>query len=143
MINWILYYAINALLILFVFSRLFGGKKINYECGKRSKAYEVIFFILLGLVMYYRNPNLYGIISLCLFLISGAIYHILPSGLADKAIVVKGKVYPFNKIDDMDLEGIDGECRLNFKYHLSSKTLFTTLEHRDMLKSFIRLYERS
>lgn len=140
MVDIILAVIVNLFLWIYLFYCLNGAKKIEYECKSGSKIVIFILFIGLGILVWYRLQNIYGVISLASFLLASGVYHIIPSGFGKDCVVVMGRVYPFKMIEDMELRKENQQLILSFTYKRKPHLLFATLEQTDFMKAYFDLY---
>lgn len=134
---------VNAVLWAYIIYCLNGAKKIEYECKSGSKIVIFIFFIVLGLIIYFRQRDILGTISLASFLLASGVYHIIPSGFGKNSVIVMGRNYPFNKISDMELRKEDKRIVLTFIYKRRAVLLFGDLNQADFMKAYFDLYMKT
>lgn len=110
-------YIFLGLIWAFVTYRLIRGSKIKVETEKSK--YNLLAIVLLAialLVLIIRQfsiKNLIVSIGVCLAYI---VYTCIPNGYNEEAIYVKGKVFPYETIDEVSKEYIDDIYRLNFRH---------------------------
>lgn len=101
----------------FVIYRLIRGSKITVETEKSKYNALAIVLLIMALAFFlireFSIVNLIISIGVCLAYI---IYICIPNGYNEEAIYVKGMVFPYNKIDEVNKEYIDDIYRLNFRY---------------------------
>ena len=131
---------VNLFLWIYLIKCLIGAKKVEYECRSGSKVVIFVFFIVLGIIIYLRQRDILGVISLASFLIASGVYHIIPSGFSSDSVIVMGRVYPFNKISDMELRKEDKQIVLTFVYKKRAHLLFGNLDQANFMKAYFDLY---
>ena len=135
-------FVVNIALWAYVGYCLWGGKKIEYECRMASKTVIFAFFIICGILIFWRVGGLLGAFTLASFLLAAAIYHIIPSGLCDGGIIVSGRYFPFNKINEFHIEKKDNESIVTFMYKHRPHILIAEKEQYPFLKAYYDRYQQ-
>ena len=105
-----------ALWTIFVIYCLFNGQKILVQTKSIKNAYWIISAITVDFALYLINGlSLYTIILMFVMLFATSLYISIPSGYNDKGILIRGLLFPYRKIEDMNVERVLRTNRLNFK----------------------------
>lgn len=111
---------ISAVIILlwvaFVIYCLFNGSKILIQTKSIKNTYWILTALAVDLALYLINGlSIFVIILMFIMLFATGLYISIPSGYNDKGIFIRGLCFPFNRIEDMNVEKVLRTNRLNFK----------------------------
>lgn len=102
--------------VCFVVYCLFNGSKILIQTKRIRSTYWILTAIAVDIGLYLINGL--SVVSICLMfvmLIITCLYISIPSGYSDKGIYIRGILFPYKKIEDMNVEHVLHTNRLNFK----------------------------
>lgn len=103
--------------VAFVVYCLFNGSKIIVQTKSIKNVYWITSALTVSFAMYLINGiSVWLIVLVIITCLSTALYISIPSGYNDKGIMIRGLCFPYRKIEDMNVEVQNKNCRLNFKY---------------------------
>ncbi len=107
---------IPLLLWLYVIFCLINGRKIEVPLDNGSNVALFISGAAISIILFVRNGGLYGLLSAVFVVLAFLLYMAIPSGYNQKGIYIRGRLFPLNRIKDMQKETISNKIRLSFEY---------------------------
>lgn len=117
---------VNIVMWSIVFHRFTQSKQVEVIVKRKNNYLLTIVFMLLGILMYLKNPSYYMILNFISFSCAGFILSNLKEGFTAKGILFFGRLHPYNKIHDYQLEKKwDG---YHFNFQVKQRNYYLILE---------------
>lgn len=106
--------AINLILWSWTLYLRFQSLKVELKLKSYNTYLITFFFMIIGLVLYFRFPNHIMIFNFLSFFIAGFLINTCPSGFCKKGIFVLGKNFKYKNISNLKLIDKYGVKTLSF-----------------------------
>lgn len=103
---------------------LIAGKKVRYECKAGGRYIIPVLFFVCGLISFIRYMDILSLVTFISLTLSGGLYSVIPSGLGEDAIIIRGRQFPYDKIEDVHYEKGDKRINVSFVYRRCTRFLF-------------------
>lgn len=134
---------IQILTLAFSIYYLIRGKQIKIVCKGGNKVAICVIYVLLAILILIKEFKKINIITACIVMLSGIIYSLVPSGYDEKGVYLSGRLYPYEKISDMEFDYVNGYYQLAFTYKGKSHVLLANPDDKEKLKGALYFYNNS